>query len=290
MATPLVIHDRNVMRELILSSRTMGRRIGFIPTMGSLHAGHTSLVDQAVAECNDVVTSIFVNPSQFGPQEDFEQYPRDFDADFNLLARHDVRWIFAPDVHEMYPPGDSTRIEIDGPAEPYEGTLRPGHFSGVATIVFRLLQAAPSHAVYFGAKDWQQVLVVRKMVHDLKLDVEVMTCPTVRDTDGLALSSRNTYLSESERNRAQTIYAALEQAAQNWCRGLAIDTIEQKVRDMLSAKEIQIDYAYIVHTESLKKISEVSQNTPAIFLIACRVGSTRLIDNILLPSQALSSC
>ena len=120
MATPLVIHDRNVMRELILSSRTMGRRIGFIPTMGSLHAGHTSLVDQAVAECNDVVTSIFVNPSQFGPQEDFEQYPRDFDADFNLLARHDVRWIFAPDVHEMYPPGDSTRIEIDGPAEPYE--------------------------------------------------------------------------------------------------------------------------------------------------------------------------
>jgi pantoate--beta-alanine ligase len=290
MATPLVIHDRNVMRELILSSRTMGRRIGFIPTMGSLHAGHTSLVDQAVAECNDVVTSIFVNPSQFGPQEDFEQYPRDFDADFNLLARHDVRWIFAPDVHEMYPPGDSTRIEIGGPAEPYEGTLRPGHFSGVATIVFRLLQAAPSHAVYFGAKDWQQVLVVRKMVHDLKLDVEVMTCPTVRDTDGLALSSRNTYLSESERNRAQTIYAALEQAAQNWCRGLAIDTIEQKVRDMLSAKEIQIDYADIVHTESLKKISEVSQNTPAIFLIACRVGSTRLIDNILLPSQALSSC
>ncbi len=290
MATPLVIHDRNVMRELILSSRTMGQRIGFVPTMGSLHAGHTSLVDQAVAECDDVVTSIFVNPSQFGPQEDFEQYPRDFDADFNLLARHNVRWIFAPDVHEMYPPGDSTRIEIGGPAEPYEGTVRPGHFSGVATIVFRLLQAAPSHAVYFGAKDWQQVLVVRKMVHDLKLDVEVMTCPTVRDTDGLALSSRNTYLSESERNRAQTIYAALEQAEQNWCRGLAIDTIEQKLRDMLSAKEIQIDYADIVHAESLKKISEVSQNTPAIFLIACRLGSTRLIDNILLPSQALSSC
>lgn len=285
MSTPLVIRDRNTMRNLILTNQTMGRRIGFVPTMGSLHAGHTSLVDRAMAECDDVVTSIFVNPSQFGPQEDFERYPRDFDADFNLLAQHDVRWIFAPDVHEMYPPGDSTRIEISGPAEPYEGQLRPGHFSGVATIVFRLLQSTPANTVYFGAKDWQQVLVVRQMVHDLGLDVEVMTCPIVRDKDGLALSSRNAYLSESERTRAQTIYAALQQAEENWCRGLAIDKIELKVRDMLSAREIRIDYADIVHAESLKKISEVSRNTPAIFLIACHVGSTRLIDNILLPSQ-----
>ena len=285
MSTPLVIRDRNTMRNLILTNQTMGRRIGFVPTMGSLHAGHTSLVDRAMAECDDVVTSIFVNPSQFGPQEDFEQYPRDFDADFNLLAQHDVRWIFAPDVYEMYPPGDSTRIEISGPAEPYEGQLRPGHFSGVATIVFRLLQSTPANTVYFGAKDWQQVLVVRQMVRDLGLDVEVMTCPIVRDKDGLALSSRNAYLSESERTRAQTIYSALQQAEENWCRGLAIDKIELKVRDMLSAREIRIDYADIVHAESLKKISEVSRNTPAIFLIACHVGSTRLIDNILLPSQ-----
>ena len=285
MSTPLVIRDRNTMRNLILTNQTKGRRIGFVPTMGSLHAGHTSLVDRAMAECDDVVTSIFVNPSQFGPQEDFEQYPRDFDADFNLLAQHDVRWIFAPDVHEMYPPDDSTRIEISGPAEPYEGQLRPGHFSGVATIVFRLLQSTPANTVYFGAKDWQQVLVVRQMVHDLGLDVEVMTCPIVRDKDGLALSSRNAYLSESERTRAQTIYAALQQAEENWCRGLAIDKIELKVRDMLSAREIRIDYADIVHDESLRKISEVSRNTPAIFLIACHVGSTRLIDNILLPSQ-----
>ena len=285
MSTPLVIRDRNTMRNLILTNQTMGRRIGFVPTMGSLHAGHTSLVDRAMAECDDVVTSIFVNPSQFGPQEDFERYPRDFDADFNLLAQHDVRWIFAPDVHEMYPPGDSTRIEISGPAEPYEGQLRPGHFSGVATIVFRLLQSTPANTVYFGAKDWQQVLVVRQLVHDLGLDVEVMTCPIVRDKDGLAMSSRNTYLSESERTRAQTIYSALQQAEENWCHGLAIDNIELKVRDMLSAREIRIDYADIVHAESLKKISEVSRNTPAIFLIACHVGSTRLIDNILLPSQ-----
>lgn len=285
MSTPLVIRDRNTMRNLILTNQTMGRRIGFVPTMGSLHAGHTSLVDRAMAECDDVVTSIFVNPSQFGPQEDFERYPRDFDADFNLLAQHNVRWIFAPDVHEMYPPGDSTRIEISGPAEPYEGQLRPGHFSGVATIVFRLLQSTPANTVYFGAKDWQQVLVVRQMVHDLGLDVEVMTCPIVRDKDGLALSSRNAYLSESERTRAQTIYSALQQAEENWCRGLAIDNIELMVRDMLSAREIRIDYADIVYAESLKKISEVSRNTPAIFLIACHVGSTRLIDNILLPSQ-----
>ena len=285
MSTPLVIRDRNTMRNLILTNQTMGRRIGFVPTMGSLHAGHTSLVDRAMAECDDVVTSIFVNPSQFGPQEDFEQYPRDFDADFNLLAQHDVRWIFAPDVHEMYPPDDSTRIEISGPAEPYEGQLRPGHFFFFLTIVFRLLQSTPANTVYFGAKDWQQVLVVRQMVRDLGLDVEVMTCPIVRDKDGLALSSRNAYLSESERTRAQTIYAALQQAEENWCRGLAIDKIELKVRDMLSAREIRIDYADIVHDESLRKISEVSRNTPAIFLIACHVGSTRLIDNILLPSQ-----
>ena len=285
MSTPLVIRDRNTMRNLILTNQTMGRRIGFVPTMGSLHAGHTSLVDRAMAECDDVVTSIFVNPSQFGPQEDFERYPRDFDADFNLLAQHDVRWIFSPDVHEMYPPGDSTRIEISGPAEPYEGQLRPGHFSGVATIVFRLLQSTPANTVYFGAKDWQQVLVVRQLVHDLGLDVEVMTCPIVRDKDGLAMSSRNAYLSELERTRAQTIYSALQQAEENWCHGLAIDNIELKVRDMLSAREIRIDYADIVHAESLKKISEVSRNTPAIFLIACHVGSTRLIDNILLPSQ-----
>jgi len=286
MSTPLVIRDRHAMRNLVLTNQRMGRRIGFVPTMGSLHAGHTSLVDRAVAECDDVVTSIFVNPSQFGPQEDFERYPRDFDADFNLLAQHDVRWIFAPDVHEMYPPGDSTRIEISGPAKPYEGQLRPGHFSGVATIVLRLLQSAPAHSVYFGAKDWQQILVVRQMVHDLGLVVEVMTCPIVRDKNGLALSSRNAYLSESERTRAQTIDSALQQAEQNWCRGLAIDKIERNVRDRLSAKEIRIDYADIVHAESLKKISEGSRNTPAIFLIACHVGSTRLIDNILLPSQA----
>ena len=290
MPAPLVIRDRKVMREMILATRMKGRRIGFVPTMGSLHAGHTSLVDRALAECDDVITSIFVNPSQFGPQEDFEQYPRNFDADFNLLSQHNVHWIFAPDVQEMYPPGDATRIEISGPAEPYEGQLRPGHFSGVATIVFRLLHCAPAHAVYFGAKDWQQVLVVQKMVRDLALEVEIMTCPTVRDTDGLAMSSRNTYLSESERKRAQIIYPALQQAEKNWCGGLAVGTIEQEFKDMLAEKEIQVDYADIVHAESLKKVSEVNQSAPAILLIACRIGSTRLIDNILLPSQAMPSC
>ena len=144
MSTPLVIRDRNTMRNLILTNQTMGRRIGFVPTMGSLHAGHTSLVDRAMAECDDVATSIFVNPSQFGPQEDFERYPRDFDADFNLLAQHDVRWIFAPDVHEMYPPGDSTRIEISGPAEPYE--VPQGRYPPLPGPVRHLCsRAAPQH-------------------------------------------------------------------------------------------------------------------------------------------------
>lgn len=290
MPTPLIVRKRAEMRNLILTNRASGKRIGFVPTMGSLHQGHTSLVEHAAAECDDVITSIFVNPSQFGPDEDYKEYPRDLHADVHLLAQHGVRWVFAPDVQEMFPPGDSTRVEVSGPAKPYEGTLRPGHFSGVATVVLRLLQSAPAHKIYFGAKDWQQILVVRQMVRDLGVDVEVVTCPTVRDKDGLAMSSRNTYLSETDREQALTIYSSLQQAKKHWCNGIAINKIEKDLKTMLSAKKIQIEYADIVDAESLQKIPESNPSTPAIILIACRVGSTRLIDNLLLPSQTLSSC
>jgi pantoate--beta-alanine ligase len=258
--------------------------------MGSLHRGHTSLVDQATTECDDVVVSIFVNPSQFGPDEDYEEYPRDLHADVHLLSQHGVRWVFAPDVQEMFPPGDSTRVEVSGPARPYEGTLRPGHFSGVATIVLRLLQSAPAHKIYFGAKDWQQLLVIRQMIQDLGVDIDVVTCPTVRDNDGLAMSSRNTYLSADDREQALTIYSSLQQAEKHWCNGMAINKIENNLKKRLSAKGIHIEYADIVDAKSLQKISEANPSTPTIILIACRVGSTRLIDNLLLPSQTLSSC
>ena len=290
MPTPLIVRKRAEMRNLILTNRALGRRIGLVPTMGSLHRGHTSLVDQATTECDDVVVSIFVNPSQFGPNEDYEEYPRDLHADVHLLSQHGVRWIFAPDVQEMFPPGDSTRIEVSGPAKPYEGILRPGHFSGVATIVLRLLQSTPAHKIYFGAKDWQQILVIRQMVQDLGVDIEVVTCPTVRDKDGLAMSSRNTYLSKDDREQAITIYSSLQQAEKHWCNGMAINKIENDLKKRLSTKGIQIEYADIVDAKSLNKISKANPSTPTIILIACRVGSTRLIDNLLLPSQTLSSC
>ncbi|MBT4159233.1 MAG: pantoate--beta-alanine ligase [Planctomycetaceae bacterium] len=290
MPTPLIVRKRAEMRNLILTNRALGRRIGLVPTMGSLHRGHTSLVDQATTECDDVVVSIFVNPSQFGPDEDYEEYPRDLHADVHLLSQHGVRWVFAPDVQEMFPPGDSTRVEVSGPARPYEGTLRPGHFSGVATIVLRLLQSAPAHKIYFGAKDWQQILVIRQMIQDLGVDIDVVTCPTVRDNDGLAMSSRNTYLSADDREQALTIYSSLQQAEKHWCNGMAINKIENNLKKRLSAKGIHIEYADIVDAKSLQKISEANPSTPTIILIACRVGSTRLIDNLLLPSQTLSSC
>lgn len=208
----------------------------------------------------------------------------------HLLSQHGVHWVFAPDVQEMFPPGDSTRVEVSGPARPYEGTLRPGHFSGVATIVLRLLQSAPAHKIYFGAKDWQQILVIRQMIQDLGVDIDVVTCPTVRDNDGLAMSSRNTYLSADDREQALTIYSSLQQAEKHWCNGMAINKIENNLKKRLSAKGIHIEYADIVDAKSLQKISEANPSTPTIILIACRVGSTRLIDNLLLPSQTLSSC
>ena len=290
MPTPRIVRKRAEMRDLIVTNRALGRRIGFIPTMGSLHLGHISLIDRAASECDDVVTSIFVNPIQFGPNEDYEKYPRDLHADVHLLSQHGVRWVFAPDVQEMFPPGDSTRVEVSGPAKPYEGTLRPSHFSGVATIVLRLLQSAPAHNIYFGAKDWQQILVIRQMVRDLGIDIEVVTCPTVRDQDGLAMSSRNAYLSATERKRALVIYSSLRQAEKLWCSGVAINRIEQELKKMLSAQEIQIEYADIVDAKSLLKMHKNNPNASVIILIACRVGSTRLIDNLLLPSQTLSSC
>ena len=173
------------MRSLVLEARAAGRRVGFVPTMGALHAGHASLVERAARECNDVAVSIFINPTQFGPQEDFTRYPRTRAADCALLEPIGTRWIYAPEVSAVYPPGDATRIVVGGPALRFEGALRPGHFDGVATVVCRLLQAVPATTAYFGAKDWQQTLVVRRMVTDLGLPVEIVVCPTVREADGL---------------------------------------------------------------------------------------------------------
>lgn len=273
-----VIRDPAAMRELVSRAHAAGRRVGFVPTMGALHAGHTSLVDRARADCDDVAVSIFVNPTQFGPQEDFDRYPRMLAADCSLLAAHGVAWIYAPDVTAVYPPGDATRISVAGPAHGFEGALRPGHFDGVATVVCKLLLAVPADAAYFGAKDWQQTRVVQRMVKDLGLPVETVVCPTVREADGLAMSSRNAYLSPAERQQAVGLFRALGRADELWSSGAAVATIEDAMRDVITAHGIGIDYAAVVDPDSLAPIEREADGS-AVALVAGRVGATRLIDN-----------
>ena len=277
-----VVTDPAVLRAAVLAARAAGRRVGFVPTMGALHAGHLALVARAAAECDLVAASIFVNPTQFGPGEDFARYPRPVEADLEALAGAGVRWVFSPPVEAMYPPGHATRIVVDGPAAGFEGAVRPGHFSGVATVVCRLFLAVPADRAYFGAKDWQQTLVVKRMVRDLGLPIEVVVCPTVREPDGLALSSRNAYLSAADRRRAVALSESLALAAEMWPTEAPLVVIEAAMRDHLEAGGVAVDYAAIVAAESLGPAGDTAA---AVVLVAGRLGSTRLIDNRLLPPR-----
>ena len=283
LRTPTVIGDPEAMRAEVLAARAAGRRIGFVPTMGALHAGHVSLVDRAAAENDDVAASIFVNPTQFGPHEDFTRYPRTPDADLAALADRGVRWVFAPAAETIYPPGWATRIVVEGPARRFEGEIRPGHFSGVATVVCRLLLAVPADAAYFGAKDWQQTLVVKRMIRDLGIPIEIVVCPTVREPDGLAMSSRNAYLSPADRGRAPALAESLELAAGMWADGAEPAAIERRMRDHLAARGVTVDYAAVVDAESLDPLDE--EAGAAVALVAGRLGGTRLIDNRHLPPR-----
>jgi len=276
------VADPVAMREAVRAARVAGRRVGFVPTMGALHAGHLALVEQAATECDDVVVSIFVNPTQFGPGEDFERYPRRLEADLEALRSHCVRWVFTPNVEAMYPEGAATRIVVDGPANGYEGDIRPGHFSGVATIVCRLFLAVPADRAYFGAKDWQQTLAVKRVVHDLGLPIDVVVCPTVREPDGLAMSSRNAYLTPDERRRAVTLSQSLAEAAEAWGSGAPLASIEAVMRNRLEHHNITVDYAAIADADTL---GPVTAGHAAVALVAGRLGSTRLIDNRLLPPR-----
>jgi len=251
--------------------------------MGALHAGHISLVARAAHECDMVAVSIFVNPTQFGPQEDFTRYPRTLADDTALLAAHGVRWIYAPEVSTVYPPGDATRIVVGGPAMRFEGERRPGHFDGVATVVCKLFLAVPAHTAYFGAKDWQQTLVVKRLVHDLGLPIRIVVCPTMREPDGLAMSSRNAYLSATDRHRAVALSESLRRAAQLWSAGADAAAIEQAMRETLSTQGVAVDYASLADPDSLEPLSNGAAR--AIALVAGRLGSTRLIDNVELPTR-----
>ena len=272
-----VVHDPDRMRALVEQARAAGRRVGFVPTMGALHAGHASLVANATAACDDVAVSIFVNPTQFGPHEDFTRYPRTLAADAALLEPHGVRWIYVPEVSAVYPPGDVTRIVVGGPAVRFEGERRPGHFDGVATVVCKLFLTVPADAAYFGAKDWQQTLVVKRMVRDLGMPIEIIVCPTVREADGLAMSSRNVYLSAADRLRAVALSESLAQAERMWSAGAASAAIERRMRETMEAVGVDVDYAALADPESLEPLAADAPR--AVALVAGRLGSTRLIDN-----------
>jgi pantoate--beta-alanine ligase len=283
-AGPRLVREPDEIRRGVVAARSEGRRVGFVPTMGALHVGHLALVDQAASDCDDVVVSIFVNPTQFGPGEDFNRYPRNLEADLGLLTRRGVRWVFAPAVEAIYPPGHATRIEVAGPAVGFEGDARPGHFAGVATVVCRLFQAVPADTAYFGAKDWQQTRVVSRMVTDLGLPIDVVVCPTEREPDGLALSSRNAFLAPAERQRAVVLSQAVAEAATLWNAGLDVATIELAMREKMESRGVIVDYAAVVDAESLGPVAA----GPAVALVAGRLGGTRLLDNRQLPARGVA--
>jgi pantoate--beta-alanine ligase len=270
------------MRAHVLELRQSGRRLGLVPTMGALHAGHLSLVRAARDECDAVVATIFVNPTQFAPHEDFAKYPRTLESDLQALSTAGCDLVFVPEEGEMYPPGSTTMIEPPAVAEPLEGVGRPGHFRGVATVVLKLFNVIPAQAAFFGQKDYQQTRVVRDMVRDLHLPVEIIVCPTVREPDGLALSSRNRYLSPAERQQALALSRALAEV-QGMVRARERDAakLRSAMRNILAAAGIErIDYATVADRETLAELDQIDR--PAVALIACHVGTTRLIDNCLL--------
>lgn len=268
------------LRAAIAAARKSGRSIGLVPTMGALHAGHLSLVKASVGEGCYTVVTIFVNPAQFGPQEDFQQYPRTLDRDLSLLAAAGAELVFAPQLDEVYPAGFSTFIEPPQVALPLEGICRPSHFRGVATVVLKLFNLAQPDVAYFGQKDYQQSLVIRRMVADLNVPVEVRVCPTIREPDGLALSSRNAYLSAAERRQAlalsRSLFAAAELVA---CGEQSTAVVVKRMQQELDSAGIErVDYLAIVDPETLTEVADLSR--PAIALVAAHVGRTRLIDNL----------
>ncbi len=276
---PTIVQSGTEIRQQVRLFQQRGDRVGMVPTMGSLHDGHLSLVDAARAECDVVMTSVFVNPTQFAPHEDYQRYPRDLERDVELLAERGCDYVFAPSVDEMYPSGYETSIDVGSVAKPFEGEQRPTHFAGVATVVLKLLNLVPADAVYFGQKDYQQTLVVERMIADLNVPIDVVVCPTVREADGLAMSSRNAYLSDADRHRATALYASLQQTKQLVTQGeRRTAELRRAMRQHLSQTGIEIDYIAMVAAGTVDEVDTV--DGPTVALIAAQVGQTRLIDNI----------
>ena len=268
------------MKEHARQARAEGRIVGFVPTMGALHEGHLTLVRRARQECAPVIASIFLNPKQFGPQEDLAKYPRPFELDVEKLNSVNTDALFAPEPAEVYPPGFSTYVYVEGLSDRLEGRTRPGHFRGVTTVVLKLLEIVQPHFAYFGRKDAQQVRLIQQMARDLNLDTEIVICPIVRETDGLALSSRNAYLSGQERHAATVLYRALDATRHEMSMGardsLHLQTLMRKI--LKSEPLANVDYAEVVDADTFEPIARIRSN--CYVLLAVRIGKTRLIDNL----------
>jgi len=274
------------MRAASGAARRAGKRLGFIPTMGALHEGHLSLVRAARSSCDALAASIFVNPTQFAPNEDLEKYPRSFERDRELLGREGVELLFAPSVEEMYPAGAVTWVTVEGLSDKLDGRSRPGHFRGVATVVAKLFHIVEPDAAFFGQKDAAQVAVIRRMVRDLNLPLEIVVCPIVRESDGLAMSSRNAYLDADQRKRALALHRSLTRVQR------MADGGQRKTSELVAAgraefageSSVRLDYFEIVDPDTLDPVDSISGG--ALVAVAAFVGSTRLIDNILLGKSA----
>jgi pantoate--beta-alanine ligase len=270
------------MQHLVLAARRKGQRIGVVPTMGFLHEGHASLIREARAVSDMVITTIFVNPLQFAPNEDFTRYPRDLERDTRLAESAGCDFLFTPTAEEIYPHGFQTTISVGGVTEPFEGVFRPTHFDGVATVVAKLFHLTQPDKAFFGQKDYQQCMVVKKMVSDLAMPLEIVICPTLRETDGLAMSSRNVYLSPEDRQKATILFQALQAAKAMIQSGerqkMALEEVLRTT--ILSQSGITIDYAAAADSETLAQPDKFPPEQAIVLLLAVRLGTTRLIDNL----------
>jgi pantoate--beta-alanine ligase len=272
------------MRSACRAARGSGKRLGFVPTMGALHEGHISLVRAAKASCDLVAASIFVNPTQFGPNEDLAKYPRDFERDRDLLQKAGVELLFAPSIEEMYPPGAVTWVTVEELSSRLDGRSRPGHFRGVTTVVAKLFHIVQPDAAFFGQKDAAQLAIIRRMVRDLDFSVEVVACPIMREPDGLAMSSRNAYLDPLQRKQALVLHRSLTRVKKLWDAGErdAAKLAAVGRAEVAQENSVRLDYFEIVDAQSLEPVENVAEG--ALVAVAAYVGPTRLIDNLVLPA------
>jgi pantoate--beta-alanine ligase len=282
------IHTVAWMKEAAREARGRERITGLVPTMGALHEGHLSLVREAQKRCTPIIVSIFVNPTQFGPSEDFQKYPRWPESDRAALEKMGVDYLFAPSPEEIYPPGFRTGVSVEGLSDRYEGRARPGHFRGVATIVLKLFEITQPHFAFFGRKDAQQARILQQMASDLDLDARLVVCPIVREPDGLAMSSRNAYLKQGDRRAATVLYCSLEAVRREIAGG------ERKAAELLGALKrvidsepaVSLEYADIIDVDTFEPVFALRKT--CYVLLAARVGGTRLIDNALIEQEGES--